>query len=289
LICEDSNAYATALSRFLRSDPAIEVVGVAATGEQAIAEVERLRPDLLTLDMQLPGIDGLDVVRALMGTTPLPIVVLSSHVPRGSERAAAALAAGALDVVSKETLRLDRCDDVWAQAMRSRLRRLSSIRVTRGAPVRAARPRRSAPVHVARAVGIGASTGGPPVLEEVLSGLQAEYEVPVLVVQHIARDSSTGSSAGSTASSRCPSVSPRRASTRARACGSLPTMRTCCWTSRCGFSSIARPAPRTGRRLTCCWAAWRRASERRPSAWCSPGWARTEPTGQPRFGAPAGS
>jgi two-component system chemotaxis response regulator CheB len=186
LICEDSNAYATALSRFLQSDPAIEVVGVAATGEQAIADVERLRPDLLTLDMQLPGIDGLDVVRALMAATPLPIVVLSSHVPRGSERAAGALAAGALDVVSKDTLRLDRCDDVWAQAMRSRLRRLSSIRVARGAPVRAARLRRSAPVHVARAVGIGASTGGPPVLEEVLSGLQADYEVPVLVVQHIA-------------------------------------------------------------------------------------------------------
>ena len=129
LICEDSLAYATALSRFLERDPEIEVVGIAPTGEQAIAEVARLEPNLLTLDMQLPGIDGLEVVKTLMESQPLPIVVLSAKVARGSERAAEALAAGALEILAKDMLRLDRPDDVWAQAMRSRLRRLSSMRV----------------------------------------------------------------------------------------------------------------------------------------------------------------
>ena len=187
LICEDSKAYGAALSRFLQSDRRIEVVGVATSGEQAIADVERLRPDLLTLDMQLPGIDGLDVVRALMGANPLPIVILSAHVPKGSERAAEALAAGALDIVSKESLRLDRRDDVWAQAMRSRLRRLAGIRVCRQAPVQATAPRRAtAPAHVARVIGIGASTGGPPALEAVLAELRPDYSVPVVVVQHMA-------------------------------------------------------------------------------------------------------
>jgi two-component system, chemotaxis family, protein-glutamate methylesterase/glutaminase len=188
LICEDSSAYAAALSRFLDSDPAMEVVGVATSGEQAIAEVQRLRPDLLTLDMQLPGIDGLDVVKALMSASPLPIAILSAHVAKGSERAAEALAAGALDVVSKDSLRLDRLDDVWAQAMRSRLRRLASIRVAKPAPVRAAPSRKAAaaPAHVARVVGIGASTGGPPALEAVLGALRADYAVPVVVVQHMA-------------------------------------------------------------------------------------------------------
>jgi two-component system chemotaxis response regulator CheB len=191
LICEDSLAYATALSRFLGRDEDIDVVGIAPTGERAIADVERLEPDLLTLDMQLPGMDGLEVVKRLMGSNPLPIVVLSAKVARGSEQAIAALAAGALEVLAKDMLRLDRPDDLWAQAMRSRLRRLSSMRVARPA---LARRQKQAPSQAsaglgsrsALAIGIGASTGGPPVLEAILGGLPADFSVPVLVVQHMA-------------------------------------------------------------------------------------------------------
>lgn len=191
LICEDSRAYATALSRFLERDPEIEVVGVAPTGEQAIADVARLEPDLLTLDMQLPGMDGLEVVKTLMRSRPLPIVVLSAKVARGSEQAVEALASGALEVLAKDMLRLDRPDDVWAQAMRSRLRRLSSMRVARPALARRpeqapSRPGAGLGSRSALAIGIGASTGGPPVLEALLGGLPADLPVPVLVVQHMA-------------------------------------------------------------------------------------------------------
>jgi two-component system chemotaxis response regulator CheB len=186
LICEDSTAYATALTRFLQSDEQIEVVGVAATGEQAIADVQRLAPDLLTVDMQLPDIDGLTVVKSLMSASPLPIVVLSANVAKGSQRAAEALAAGALDIVPKSTLRLDRRDDVWAQAMRSRLRRMASIRVARPRTRNPSSRRVAIPSHEARAVGIGASTGGPPALESLLGALRSDLSVPVLVVQHMA-------------------------------------------------------------------------------------------------------
>lgn len=188
LLCEDSRAYAAALSRFLDHDDRIEVVGIAASGEQAIADVERLKPDLLTLDMRLPGIDGLEVVKRLMAERPLPIVILSGVVAKGSERAAEALAAGALEVLSKERLRLDVLDDVWADAMRSRMMRLSSMRVDRplGLP-RAPRPKpiehSAGPVG---AVGIGASTGGPPVLEAIFAELAPDYPIPLLVVQHMA-------------------------------------------------------------------------------------------------------
>jgi two-component system chemotaxis response regulator CheB len=190
LICEDSTAYATGLSRFLEYDPEIEVVGVSRTGEEAIAEVERLQPDLLTLDMQLPGMDGLEVVQRLMEAHPLPIVVISAVVARGSERASASLAAGALEILSKEQLRLDQPEDVWAQAMRSRLRRLSSMRVgrsRRGRHQPAAPAPRSIeiPRRTAAAIGIGASTGGPPVLEALLGRLPADFAVPVLAVQHM--------------------------------------------------------------------------------------------------------
>lgn len=190
LICEDSRAYATALSRFLEHDPEIEVVGVAPTGEAAISEVERLGPDLLTLDMQLPGMDGLEVVERLMEFHPLPVVVISSKVARGSERAAATLAAGALEILSKEQLRLDQPDDVWAQAMRSRLRRLSSMRTGRSGQARVRpRPPASAAAGLrgrrAAAIGIGASTGGPPILEAIFAGLPADFAIPVLAVQHM--------------------------------------------------------------------------------------------------------
>ncbi|MGH2940564.1 MAG: chemotaxis protein CheB [Solirubrobacterales bacterium] len=189
LICEDSNAYATGLSRFLEHDPEIEVVGVARTGEEAIAEVGRLEPNLLTLDMQLPGMDGLEVVQSLMESHPMPIVVISAVVARGSERASAALAAGALEILSKEQLRLDQPGDVWAQAMRSRLRRLSSMRVRRSRrdSHRAAVAPRSVEIHrrTAAAIGIGASTGGPPALEALLARLPADFAVPVLAVQHM--------------------------------------------------------------------------------------------------------
>jgi two-component system chemotaxis response regulator CheB len=191
LICEDSRAYAAALSRFLERDEQIEVVGIAPSGERAIADVERLRPSLLTLDMQLPGMDGLEVVKRLMGSNPLPIVILSSKVARGSEQAAEALAAGALEVLAKDMLRLDRPEDLWAQAMRSRLRRLSSMRVRTSAMARRRRspsPPMTAAIasRSARAIGIGASTGGPPVLEAILAGLPADFPLPVLVVQHMA-------------------------------------------------------------------------------------------------------
>jgi two-component system chemotaxis response regulator CheB len=188
LLCEDSRAYAAALSRFLGHDERIEVVGVAASGEQAIADVERLKPDLLTLDMRLPGMDGLEVVKRLMADSPLPIVILSGAVAKGSERAAEALAAGALEILPKDRLRLDVLDDVWAEAMRSRLKRLSSMRI--GRPPRPSRgPRRKrveSADRVAGAVGIGASTGGPPVLEAILSALPKDFSVPMLVVQHMA-------------------------------------------------------------------------------------------------------
>jgi two-component system chemotaxis response regulator CheB len=186
LVCEDSATYARALAAFLQHDENLEVVGICATGEEVLASLARLSPDLVTVGLELPGIGGLETIRRIMCTHPVPILVVSAHVRRGSERAAAALAAGALEAIPKKQLQLDRPDGPAAVALRHRLRRLAGAHV--GEP-RPRRPARRAPrlVHPggATVVGLCASTGGPHALEVILSELPADFPLPVLVVQHM--------------------------------------------------------------------------------------------------------
>src|SRR6476659_5347596 len=111
LVCEDSASYARSLAKFLTRDRNLHVVGACASGEEAVEAVERLSPDLVTMDLELPGgMDGVAAIEEIMRRHPLPIVVVSAHAGRGSERAAAALAAGAVEAVHKSQLRLDESD-----------------------------------------------------------------------------------------------------------------------------------------------------------------------------------
>jgi two-component system chemotaxis response regulator CheB len=186
LICEDSGTYAAALRRTLEYDGDINVISVCGSAEEALAAIRRLRPDLITMDIELPGMDGLTAVEIIMGTRPIPIIVLSSHVGPASHKAAAALAAGALDAVAKDDLDLLRPASMAGAAFRQRIRVISHATVLRHPRARLAG---QSPVpgqpRVASAVGICSSAGGPPVLAQVLGGLPAGLQVPILVVQHI--------------------------------------------------------------------------------------------------------
>jgi two-component system, chemotaxis family, protein-glutamate methylesterase/glutaminase len=188
-ICEDSKAYAAALSAFLQRDPGIEVVGTFDTAEKLLDQTDRLEPDLVTMDLELPGIDGIEATERLMKKRPTPILVISSHAGKRSERTALALAAGALEAIHKDSINVRELDDVWAVALRSRIKRLASLQLKRRTR-REAPPPRTAPSsrvdHPAQVVAIGASTGGPPALGAVLAGLPADFPLPVVVVQHIA-------------------------------------------------------------------------------------------------------
>lgn len=183
LVCEDSRTYAAALRRTLEHEGDITVVEICATGEAAVAAVPRRRPALVTMDVELPGMSGLEAVEQIMASTPTPIVVLSGHAERS---AAAALAAGALDAIPKDDLDLTDPGGVAARAFRRRLRILASARVIRHPRARL-RPRAepASPSRRAAAIGIGASTGGPHALAQLLRALPAGYAIPVLVVQHI--------------------------------------------------------------------------------------------------------
>ncbi len=186
LICEDSQVYATALRRTLEYDGDITVVAVCVTAEEAIAALPLIKPDLVTMDVGLPGRDGLEAVELIMGSRPVPILVLSAHVGPRSDKTAAALAAGALDAIAKNDLDLRDPAGVAGAAFRQRVKVLSRVlvirhpraRLTGGAPVSGLR-------RHASVIGICASTGGPQILARLLEALPADYPIPILVVQHI--------------------------------------------------------------------------------------------------------
>jgi two-component system chemotaxis response regulator CheB len=189
LICDDSRAFAAGLKRFLEHDGDLRVVARAVGAEQAVAEVQRVRPDLVKMDIEMPGLDGIEATRRILALRPVPIIVISGHTPRGSERAAAALAAGAVDVISKAAVRLETIDSPAAVLLRQRIRRLArppgQRSGPRAAPGRGGVPTAPAPVAHATVVAIAASTGGPQALLQILSALPGGYGIPVLVVQHM--------------------------------------------------------------------------------------------------------
>jgi two-component system chemotaxis response regulator CheB len=178
------------LERALAHGGDVEVVGVCTTAEEAIAALPSLRPDLLTLDIELPGMSGLEAIEQVMAGQPLPILVISAHTTRGSETAAAALAAGALETVPKDDLDLVDPDGGSAASLRERVKLLSRARVIRHPRARlngsGKRARPEAAAGRASVIALCASTGGPQALSSVLGSLPAEFPLPILVVQHIA-------------------------------------------------------------------------------------------------------
>jgi two-component system, chemotaxis family, protein-glutamate methylesterase/glutaminase len=187
LICEDSGIYATALQRLLEYDGDISVAAVCATAEEAIAALPTVRPDLVTMDIELPGMDGLAAVEEIMCSAPVPILVLSAQVGHGTSRAAAALAAGAVDALAKDDLDLLDPAGPGGMAFRHRVKMLSRAHVIRHPRARLrSRPASTGPVREAAVVGVCSSTGGPQILARLLETLPGDYQVPVLVVQHIA-------------------------------------------------------------------------------------------------------
>jgi two-component system chemotaxis response regulator CheB len=190
VLCDASPEFATALRRFLERDPEIRVEGVFASAEEMLPELDRLAPDLIAMELELPGMGGLAGIGRIMRERPRPILVVSGDAEGDPQRAAEAVAAGALEAISKSSMRLVEPDDVWARALRSRVKRLASQRLAtrpRGGRVGAPPPPATAFTRPVRVIGIGASTGGPPALLRVLADLPAAFPVPLLVVQHIAR------------------------------------------------------------------------------------------------------
>lgn len=185
-LCEDSAFYADGLKHYLEADHDIEVCAVYSSAEQMLRALRRSQPDLLVIDLELPGLGGIAAIRRVMRSRPLPILVLSAHAQVGSRQAAEALACGALEARPKDAVRLADRDTPSAVAFRRHLKRLARARVaaapapdgTGDLPARVA----GKPVSV---IGVAASTGGPAAVATVLAELPADFEVPIMIVQHM--------------------------------------------------------------------------------------------------------
>ncbi|HEU5039482.1 MAG TPA: chemotaxis-specific protein-glutamate methyltransferase CheB, partial [Gemmatimonadales bacterium] len=186
-VVDDSAFVRRALARILDGQPGLRVVGEAASGTDALDRIPRVDPDLVTLDVAMPGMDGLQVLRGLLRWKPgLKVLMLSAHTRVGAEATVEALAAGATDFIDKSAFNVMDLDTLRREVV-------DKIATCGRAPS----PRPAAPpadpvdgpdpAVAARAelCVIGASTGGPAALQRILERLPAGFPLPIVVVQHM--------------------------------------------------------------------------------------------------------
>jgi len=185
LIVDDSAIVRTMLSNVLKQEPDIEVVGLAADPFAARDLIVSQKPDVVTLDIEMPRMDGLTFLRQLMAQRPLPVIIISSVTQTGSVASIEALAAGAIDVIAKPGGPYSVAD--VADQLKYRIRALRTGRAVHFARLRKAAPARLAPPSLAHANGlilIGASTGGTQAIEALLGRLP-EDTPPIVIAQHM--------------------------------------------------------------------------------------------------------
>jgi two-component system, chemotaxis family, protein-glutamate methylesterase/glutaminase len=191
LVVDDSALMRKLIPAILARDASIEVVGTAMDGAFALKKIEELRPDVVTLDLEMPRMDGMETLRLIMRRAPLPVILFSTHSKEGAYSTLKALALGAVDFIAKPTDaaagHLETIADLLIEkikvAKRAAGRKLPPAAVAIEPP-HLKKGARSA-VPPSRIIAIGISTGGPNALQYVLSQIPAEFPCSILVVQHM--------------------------------------------------------------------------------------------------------
>lgn len=215
LIVDDSNFFQLRLKDIIGQHPELQVVGIASNGREAVEKAAELRPDIITMDFEMPVMDGVTAVKHIMANRPVPILMFSSLTYEGARITLDALAAGAMDFMSKDFAEVSRNSNALKEKLHERLLTLGRSSGRLGALASTARrtlsPTNNAPTAPAitpkpvtpapkvsgatadnytlkkkpKLLVIGASTGGPVALNEVLVGLPHNFPVPILLVQHM--------------------------------------------------------------------------------------------------------
>ncbi|HVN25572.1 MAG TPA: chemotaxis response regulator protein-glutamate methylesterase [Syntrophorhabdales bacterium] len=189
LVVDDSPLMRRIISRILGKDPLIQLVGTAQNGEEALEKVETLQPDVVTMDIEMPRMNGLEALKAIMARSPLPVIMLSAATQEGAAVTLDALNAGACDFVPKElcsgALNITRIAEELIGKIRAVAKRLPHppLPDSRGSdkPLAFTSGKRLSGAVVA----IGASTGGPRVLQQILTSLPKDFPVPIAIAQHM--------------------------------------------------------------------------------------------------------
>lgn len=192
LVVDDSATVRMVLARRFSEQPDMEVVGQARDGIQALEQARELQPDVITLDVEMPRMDGLAALERLMAETPTRVVMISSLTRAGTDATIRALELGAVDFIEKPTAGGIQVPQRLGEELTEKVRAAARTRLRRARPpAPAERPAGAVPVAPARnafhrkIIVIGSSTGGPQALREVTTRLPADLGVPVVIVQHM--------------------------------------------------------------------------------------------------------
>jgi two-component system chemotaxis response regulator CheB len=186
LVADDSPTMCNVLSSLLGKDPGIEVVGCARDGQQAVDMADELRPDVITMDVQMPRVGGLEAIEQIMAKSPSRILAVCSVEDREVELSFRAISAGALELIAKPVAgpRYDLA--AWGQKLVLAIKLMAEVPVVRRRNQFA--PKRASVVRpgTVDVIAIAASTGGPHALVTILAALPSNIPVPVLIAQHMA-------------------------------------------------------------------------------------------------------
>jgi len=191
LVVDDSALMRKLIPTILERDPSIEVIGTAMDGAFALKKIEEFHPDVVTLDLEMPRMDGLEALRLIMRRAPMPVIVFSTHSKEGAYSTFKALALGAIDFVAKPRDAAAGHLDAIAVELIEKIKvakRASGRKIRANVAVETQPPEKKssgATLPPSRIVAIGISTGGPNALQYVLSQIPADFSATILVVQHM--------------------------------------------------------------------------------------------------------
>ena len=193
LVVDDSALMRKLIPQILERDSSIQVVGTAMDGTFGLRKIEELKPDVVTLDLEMPRMDGLDTLKEIMRRRRMPVIVVSAHTTVGASMTLKALSLGAFDFVTKPRDAASAHMDAIAKELTTKIKVAAQTKVGSTAPgpfpeVLEIRPHKAQPQNrgaAVKLVAIGVSTGGPNAIQYVLSQLPADFPGAIVVVQHM--------------------------------------------------------------------------------------------------------
>jgi two-component system chemotaxis response regulator CheB len=192
LIVDDSAFMRRAIRLLIEKDPAFYIVGIARNGLEALEKLQRFEPDLITMDVEMPELDGIATLERVMQERPTPVVMLSNQTGEGTQSTIRALELGAVDFFLKDALMTDALETSVLADFHARLKIAATAKVTADVPT--SEPDMDGPASCDSKGGdapaynllvIGCSTGGPSALQTILPRIPADYPASIVVVQHM--------------------------------------------------------------------------------------------------------